>query len=119
MEDQDRWRRRCDDRPTAHAANDRGRAASKDMEIVRSHRRQRHRKAAAPRPERRPAAAQAGDAMTALDPKSPAAHVPMARSVARIASDQLLKGRREIIIQHGREEYRLRVTAAGKLILTK
>jgi hypothetical protein len=37
MEDQDRWRRWCDDRPTAHAANDRGRAASKDMEIVRSY----------------------------------------------------------------------------------
>ena len=57
--------------------------------------------------------------MTALDPNAPAAHPPSARSVARIASDQLMKGQREIIIRHGREEYRLRVTAAGKLILTK
>jgi hemin uptake protein HemP len=57
--------------------------------------------------------------MTALDPNAPAAHSQGARSVSRIASDQLMKGQREIIIQHGREEYRLRVTAAGKLILTK
>jgi hemin uptake protein HemP len=57
--------------------------------------------------------------MTALDPNAPAAHSHGARSVSRIASDQLMKGQREIIIQHGREEYRLRVTAAGKLILTK
>lgn len=57
--------------------------------------------------------------MTALDPTAPAAHPRIARSVSRIASEQLMKGQREIIIQHGREEYRLRVTAAGKLILTK
>jgi len=57
--------------------------------------------------------------MTALDPNAPAAHSQSARVVARIASDQLMKGQREIIIQHGREEYRLRVTATGKLILTK
>lgn len=37
----------------------------------------------------------------------------------RIASDQIMKGRREVIIQHGAEEYRLRLTASGKLILTK
>jgi hypothetical protein len=36
MEDQDRRRRRWDDRAVAHAANDRGRAGSADMEIVRS-----------------------------------------------------------------------------------
>ncbi len=30
-----------------------------------------------------------------------------------------MKGKREIIIQHGLEEYRLRITASGKLILTK
>jgi len=28
-------------------------------------------------------------------------------------------GRREIVVQHGLEEYRLRITATGKLILTK
>jgi hemin uptake protein HemP len=53
--------------------------------------------------------------MTAPDPNPSSS----ARIVARIASDQLMKGRREIIIQHGRDEYRLRITAAGKLILTK
>jgi hemin uptake protein HemP len=57
--------------------------------------------------------------MTALDPTAPAPRAPNAQRVSRIASDQLMKGQREIIIQHGREEYRLRVTAAGKLILTK
>ena len=36
-----------------------------------------------------------------------------------ISSDELMAGERVIIIQHGVEEYRLRVTAAGKLILTK
>jgi len=36
MKDQDHWRRWCDDRAVAHAANDRGRAARPDMEIVRS-----------------------------------------------------------------------------------
>jgi hemin uptake protein HemP len=55
--------------------------------------------------------------MTVLDPEAPPS--PSARNVTRIASDQLMRGQREIIIQHGREEYRLRVTAAGKLILTK
>jgi hemin uptake protein HemP len=37
----------------------------------------------------------------------------------RIASDRLMGGRREIIIEHGSDEYRLRVTGSGKLILTK
>lgn len=57
--------------------------------------------------------------MTVLDPEAPMPPSPSARNVTRIASDQLMRGQREIIIQHGREEYRLRVTAAGKLILTK
>lgn len=37
----------------------------------------------------------------------------------RIDSRQLLQGGKEIVIVHGAEEYRLRLTAAGKLILTK
>jgi hemin uptake protein HemP len=60
--------------------------------------------------------------MSILDPMSPSPAAPQAaspRAVSRIASDQLMRGQREIIIQHGREEYRLRITAAGKLILTK
>ena len=37
----------------------------------------------------------------------------------RIPTDRLMAGRREIVLQHGAEEYRLRVTSLGKLILTK
>jgi hemin uptake protein HemP len=36
----------------------------------------------------------------------------------RIASGILLAGKRELIIEHAGREYRLRVTAQGKLILT-
>lgn len=34
-------------------------------------------------------------------------------------SEQLLHGQREVLIQHGQEFYRLRLTRAGKLILYK
>lgn len=37
----------------------------------------------------------------------------------RIAAEALFKGRRELIILHNADEYRLRVTSNGKLILTK
>jgi hemin uptake protein HemP len=37
----------------------------------------------------------------------------------RIASERLMDGKREIIIEHGADEYRLRITGSGKLILTK
>jgi hemin uptake protein HemP len=37
----------------------------------------------------------------------------------RVTTDRLMRGRREIVVQHGLEEYRLRITATGKLILTK
>ena len=36
-----------------------------------------------------------------------------------VRSDELFHGRRELIIVHRDEEYRLRITRAGKLILTK
>jgi hemin uptake protein HemP len=36
-----------------------------------------------------------------------------------VRSDDLFHGRREIVILHRDEEYRLRITRAGKLILTK
>jgi hemin uptake protein HemP len=36
-----------------------------------------------------------------------------------ISSDDLMAGERVIIIRHGKEEYRLRITASDKLILTK
>jgi hemin uptake protein HemP len=38
---------------------------------------------------------------------------------ARIPASQLLAGRREVILQHDGQEYRLRLTSNGKLILTK
>ncbi|MFZ5782939.1 MAG: hemin uptake protein HemP [Pseudomonadota bacterium] len=39
--------------------------------------------------------------------------VPVADSAA------LLRGHRELLISHGSQTYRLRITASGKLILTK
>ena len=39
--------------------------------------------------------------------------------VPRLSSERLFNGRREIIIEHGAEEYRLRLTGGGKLLLTK
>ena len=37
----------------------------------------------------------------------------------RLRSSDLLSGAREAIIEHGQEQYRLRLTSNGKLILTK
>jgi len=42
-----------------------------------------------------------------------------ARSSVRIASTELFRGRREIVIVHRGQEYRLHITKADKLILTK
>lgn len=36
-----------------------------------------------------------------------------------VDSTTLLKGRRELLIRHGDQTYRLRMTASDKLILTK
>lgn len=36
-----------------------------------------------------------------------------------ISSRELLAGRQEVIIQHGQEQYRLRLTSSNKLILIK
>ena len=40
-------------------------------------------------------------------------------SCLRYRVDELLKGRREVVLLHRGQEYRLRITATGKLILTK
>lgn len=37
----------------------------------------------------------------------------------RLPLDAILSGRREVIIQHRGEEYRLRLTSKDKLLLTK
>ena len=46
-------------------------------------------------------------------PESPVIDFPVADSTA------LLNGHRELRIRHGSDTYRLRLTASGKLILTK
>ena len=38
---------------------------------------------------------------------------------ATVSSETLLAGRRQLIIQHGEERYRLMLTRSNKLILTK
>ncbi|MGE3182784.1 MAG: hemin uptake protein HemP [Phycisphaerae bacterium] len=38
---------------------------------------------------------------------------------ARLAVRDLLQGRSEVILVHNDEDYRLRITSRGKLILTK
>jgi hemin uptake protein HemP len=38
---------------------------------------------------------------------------------AKISSQDLLAGRREVIIQHGSDQYRLQLTNSNKLILVK
>ncbi|VAW87396.1 hypothetical protein MNBD_GAMMA18-71 [hydrothermal vent metagenome] len=42
-----------------------------------------------------------------------------APTMRRMTSDELLAGRKELAIEHSGEEYRLRITSKGKLILTK
>jgi hemin uptake protein HemP len=37
----------------------------------------------------------------------------------RVASSELFRGKREVVIVHGDQEYRLSITKADKLILTK
>ncbi len=49
-----------------------------------------------------------------------AAHpAPRAPERRAVRSDDLFHGGREVVIVHRDEEYRLRITRAGKLILTK
>jgi hemin uptake protein HemP len=44
---------------------------------------------------------------------------PARTPVRRIEVKELLGGAREAVLLHAREEYRLRLTSNGKLILTK
>jgi hemin uptake protein HemP len=52
-------------------------------------------------------------------PAAPPAISPSPAGTRRIKSGELMAGDREIVILHDGQEYRLRVTNAGKLILTK
>ncbi len=47
------------------------------------------------------------------------AHEAVPRAAVRIVSTELFRGRREIVIVHRGQEYRLHITKADKLILTK
>ena len=47
------------------------------------------------------------------------AHTPAPANPPRLDSRTLLSGQPEVQIQHGSQVYRLRLTALGKLILTK
>jgi len=44
---------------------------------------------------------------------------PARATAPRLAASSILQGTREVILIHGSEEYRLKVTSSGKLILTK
>jgi len=57
--------------------------------------------------------------MSVSQPQPETPQTPVVRPARRIASAQLMAGKREIIIEHGQDEYRLRITGSGKLILTK
>ena len=60
------------------------------------------------------------EGMFNLDKPSGATDVPLpAGRKPRIESDRLFQGGSEIVIVHQNEEYSLRITRNGKLILTK
>jgi hemin uptake protein HemP len=48
-----------------------------------------------------------------------AAREATSRPAVRIVSTELFRGRRQIVIVHRGQEYRLHITKADKLILTK
>ncbi len=45
--------------------------------------------------------------------------LPASTPVKAWQSEEILSGQKEVLIQHGEETYRLRLTRAGKLILYK
>jgi hemin uptake protein HemP len=58
--------------------------------------------------------------MTRDDPELPHAPRPTATpNPRRLKVSELLGGAREAILEHDGQDYRLRITANGKLILTK
>lgn len=52
-----------------------------------------------------------------IDP--PSAPEPSLASLREVASMDILQGAKEVLIRHGAETYRLRLTRNGKLILHK
>lgn len=53
------------------------------------------------------------------EPESPVGAVTRRPAVQRVSSSDLLKGACQMVIEHDSEEYHLRLTSKGKLILTK
>jgi len=52
-------------------------------------------------------------------PDQPLGRTQAPGEVRAVTSDELLRGQRVLVILHRQNEYRLQVTATGKLILTK
>ena len=52
-------------------------------------------------------------------PPTPERPAPTATQLRRVAVSDLLAGEEVVILMHNGQEYRLRVTRANKLILTK
>jgi hemin uptake protein HemP len=57
--------------------------------------------------------------MNSVLPPPPAAATPDTAAPRIVTSEDLLAGKRELLIQHGTEQYRLRLTANNRLILVK
>jgi hemin uptake protein HemP len=57
------------------------------------------------------------DPLSGSPPAAPASAEP--QRPVRVIVSELLAGGREAILVHGGQDYRLRITANGKLILTK
>ncbi|MDO8290506.1 MAG: hemin uptake protein HemP [Parvibaculum sp.] len=53
------------------------------------------------------------------EPGVPDTNADKLRSPTQISSRELFDGKREVIIAHGEERYRLCITASNKLILIK
>jgi hemin uptake protein HemP len=62
---------------------------------------------------------QAETSQPLLDDSRPVSTGGPAAQPVVYSSDELLQGRREVWIEHGDQMYRLRVTSAKKLYLTK
>jgi len=57
---------------------------------------------------------------TGDDPKQAQTPAPrLAGRPRRLKVSELLEGEQEAILEHGGQDYRLRITSSGKLILTK
>jgi len=59
-----------------------------------------------------------GDSTNSAPTHSPSAATPVRSQPRRIRSEDILRGAREIVIEHDGRQYQLRITQNGKLILT-